>query len=474
MLTYQDLINIPPDDAQKRLAFVQSVIFEHKASELYETAVIAEEYNRKRNRTIIEFQKLLYSLNGTAVPDTMSANYKLTSSFFNRFIVQENQYLLGNGVTWKKSESAKKLGEDFDIKLQKAGLYALSGGVSFGFYNNDKVEVFKVLEFAPLWDEETGALSAGVRFWQIDSSKPMRATLYETDGYTEYIWGQRDSLGKVNNGGMILKEKQPYKIITKQVGTGEKEIVDGENYPSFPIVPLWGNPFHLSELVGLRESIDAYDLIKSGFCNTIDEANIIYWLIQGAGGMDDMDLTEFLARVRRTHAAAPQEGQTVDAKTIDPPVKGREILLNRISADLYRDAMALDTEKIAAGAVTATQIKAAYEPLNNKVDQFEYCVLEFLSHIMELAGIDDEPSFTRSMLVNAQETAQIVLQGAQHFGEEYVTRKLLTLLGDGDQADEVLKRMAADELIRGNVVNAEAEQDERQLLNNTDKKAEEE
>ena len=56
MLTYQDLINIPPDDAQKRLAFVQSVIFEHKASELYETAVIAEEYNRKRNRTIIEFQ----------------------------------------------------------------------------------------------------------------------------------------------------------------------------------------------------------------------------------------------------------------------------------------------------------------------------------------------------------------------------------------------------------------------------------
>lgn len=474
MLTYQDLINIPPDDAQKRLAFVQSVIFEHKASELYKTAVIADEYSRKRNRTIIEFQKLLYSLDGTAVPDTMSANYKLTSNFFNRFIVQENQYLLGNGVTWKKSESAKKLGEDFDMKLQKAGLYALNGGVSFGFYNNSKVEVFKVLEFAPLWDEETGALSAGVRFWQIDSSKPMRATLYEIDGYTEYIWGQRDSLGKVNNSGMILKEKQPYKIITKQVGTGEKEIVDCENYPSFPIVPLWGNPFHQSELVGLRESIDAYDLIKSGFCNTLDEANIIYWLIQGAGGMDDIDLTEFLARVRRTHAAAPQEGQSVEAKTIDPPVQGREVLLDRLSSDLYRDAMVLDTEKIASGAVTATQIEAAYEPLNNKVDQYEYCVLDFLYKIMELAGIDDKPSFTRSMIVNVQETAQVVIQSATHFDVEYTTRKLLTLLGDGDQADEVLKRMAADELIRGNVINAEAEQDEGQLLNSTDKKAEEE
>ena len=60
------------------------------------------------------------------------------------------------------------------------------------------------------------------------------------------------------------------------------EILDGENYPGFPIVPLWANREHQSELTGLREKIDGYDLIQSGLANTIDEASMIYWRVKNA------------------------------------------------------------------------------------------------------------------------------------------------------------------------------------------------
>jgi hypothetical protein len=110
--------------------------------------------------------------------------------------------------------------------------------------------------------------------------------------------------------------------------------------------------------------------------------------------------------------------------------------------------MALDTKNIANGATTATQIKAAYEPLNAKTDEYEYCVIEFIKGILAVAGIEDEPTFTRSMIVNGAEELQMLIQGAQYLDEEYVTRKMLTLLGDGDQAEEVLKRLSADELDR--------------------------
>lgn len=448
MLTYQDLLKISPTDERARLTFIQSAIFDHKSTDLYKTAVLADEYNRQQNRTIVQYQKILHDLSGKAVPDNYSANYKLVSNFFNRFVVQENQFLLGNGVTWKNDTAEEKLGKNFDTRLQEAGLAALVGGVSFGFFNVNHMDVFKVTELVPLFDEENGSLSAAVRFWQIDSSKPLRATLYELDGYTEYIWGRRDNVGRVNDSGEILKPKQAYQIVTKTTGIDGTEIMEYENYPTFPIVPLWGNPHHQSELVGLQEQIDAYDLIKSGFCNTVDEASIIYWLIQGAGGMDDFDLTEFLNRIHSIHAAAPQEGQSVEARTIEPPYQSREALLDRISRDLYRDAMALDTDAIAGGAVTATQIKAAYEPLNNKADQYEYCVHDFLDKIMELAGIDDEPSFTRSMLVNTQEIVQTVLQSAEYLSRDYVTAKILTLLGDGDKLKEVLNQMAEDDTER--------------------------
>ena len=448
MVTYQDLQKISQNEGD-RMDFVFNAIQQHKDSELYRTALIAEDYDRHLNTTIRQYQKILYDVMGRAVPDVWTANYKLASRFFNRFITQENQYLLGNGITWGEESTEEKLGDDFDLMVQKAGRKALVGAVSFGFWNYDHLDVFGVTEFAPLYDENDGAMKAGIRFWQIDDSKPLRATLYEMDGYTDYIWNMRE----VKNGeyrlvSEVLHEKRKYieKTVTTEVD-GE-QIYDGENYPNFPIVPLWGNPNKQSEIVGLREQIDCYDLIKSGYANNVDEASIIYWTLQNAGGMDDVDLAKFIEKMRKLHAAQTDDGVSAVPNTMDAPYASREALLNTLRADLYEDAMALDTKNIAGGAVTATQIRASYEPLNSKTDEYEYCVREFLSGILEIAGIEDEPTFTRSIIVNRAEEVQLVLQSAQFLSQEYVTEKLLTILGDKDKVEEMLQQMEADELAR--------------------------
>lgn len=440
--TYQDLLEIPDRD-QDRMDFVKTVINEHQSSALYKQAVLADEYDRKQNRTIVNFQKLLYTVTGKAIPDNWSANYKLTSGFFNRFITQQVQFLLGNGITWNEDSTADKLGDDFDKQLQTAAKSALAAGVAFGFYNLDHVEVFDVMEFAPIYDEENGALRAGVRWWQVDANKPLRATLYEEDGFTEYIWK--------NGKGEILQDKRKYKLIIRSTEADGTQIYDGENYPSFPIVPLWGNPHKQSELVGLREQIDAYDLIKSGFCNTIDEASFIYWTINNAGGMDDVDLAKFVERIKTVHAANVEDtGATAVANTLETPHEGREALLDRLKKDMYDDYMALNIDDIKGGADTATHIRAAYEPMNSKADQFEYCVKDFIDGILFVAGTEDKPTFTRSYIINTQEEISTLLQASQYLDDEYVTRKILTLLGDADKAEEVLKNMEANEYDRLN------------------------
>lgn len=433
MYTYNDLLEIGEQE-QERMDFVRQVISDHKLSDLYRTAEIADEYDRQRNRTIMQYRKLLYTMTGEAVPDNFSANHKTASGFFNRFVTQQNQFLLGNGVTWQEKSTEERLGKDFDIRVQEAGKSALVGGVSFGFFNFDHLEVFSVLEFAPLYDEENGALCAGVRFWQVSSDKPLRATLYEIDGYTDYMWQD----GK----GRIIQDKRSYTEIVTRSEVDGVTIYDGENYPTFPIVPLWGNPHKSSEILGIRSEIDAYDLIKSGFANDLDDASQIYWTIQNAGGMDDVDLKKFLDRMKTVKAAVVEdEGARAESHTIDVPYNAREALLDRLRKDLYDDYMALDTKEIASGAVTATQIRAAYEPLDNKVDQYEYCVKEFLQGILDVLGIEDNPTFTRSYLVNTQEEIGIILQAAQYLDDEYVTRRILTLLGDADKADEVIQAM---------------------------------
>lgn len=440
MFTYQDLLDIGELESN-RMDFTKRTVQTHKDTPLYKTAIIADQYKAQKNTTIIQYQKLLYTVSGVAVPDNYSANYKLTSNYFNRFITQENQFLLGNGVNWTQEDTAEKLGDDFDTQLQQAGKYALSGGVSFGFWNLNHLDVFPVTEFAPLFDEEDGAIKAGVRFWQIDNNKPLRATLYELDGYTEYIWRKGEQ-------GAVLNEKRPYILDIISTEADGQEIYAGQNYPSFPIVPLWANDAHQSELVGMRENIDAYDLIKSGFCNTVDEASMVYWTINNAGGMDDIDLAKFVERMRTMHATlVDEDGASAESHTIETPYASREAILERIEKDLYKDAMALNTETIASGAVTATQIKAAYEPLNSKCDDYEYQINQFITGILNVAGINDKPTFTRSKIVNVQEEVNTILASAEFLDETYITEKIMTLLGDKDRTEEVIDNIIKEKMM---------------------------
>jgi len=97
---------------------------------------------------------------------------------------------------------------------------------------------------------------------------------------------------------------------------------------------------------------------------------------------------------------------------------------------LIKDAMALDTDAIANGNTVATAIRASYEPLNEKTDDYELCVIEFIQGILELAGIEDNPTFKRSTIVNQTEDTNMVLASAQYLDNETVLKHLPFLSPD--------------------------------------------
>lgn len=440
MKTYQDFLEVAEKSDRERMEFVLSAINNHKDSDLYKQAVIAKEYDAHRNVTIANFQKLLYTLNGKVIPDNYSPNYKLRSNFFANFVTQETQYLLGNGVTLKKEENKAKLGAGFDTRLQDAAHDALVGGVSYGFWNLDHLEVFDVTEFVPLLDEENGALRSGIRFWQVCTSKPLRATLFEPDGFTQYIRRSGEEM-------MILEPKRGYVAVEATSEIDGTELLAYQNYPGFPIIPMYGNRAKQSELVGQREAIDCYDLIKSGFANTVDDASVIYWTISNAGGMDEIDMARFKESMRRIGVGlVDDDGAKAEAHTLTIPVEAREALLSRISDDLYRDFQMLDVTKLQGGQKTATEINAAYQSMDNKVDQFEYCVIDFLQALFKIVGIEDDPSFTRSKVTNQLEQTQMVLLAANYLDDETILNKLPWLTQE--EVAEILKRKAAEDIER--------------------------
>lgn len=436
MLTYQDFLR-----AGNKENFIIELISEHKTSKQYHVAVDAENYNRQQNTTIMKYQKFLYKLTGQKIVDTISPNYKMASNYLNRFITQLNQYLLGNGATFTDETTKGKLGVDFDTQLQKAGRSALIEGVSFGFWDFDKLRVFKLIEFAPLYDEENGSLRAGARFWQLDNDKPMRITFYEEDGYTEYIY-------KIGEEIEVIKPKTTYKQIVKYTAISGEEIYQGENYPNFPIVPFYANPERQSELVGIREQIDAYDLIKSGFANDLD-GHMLYWILESAGGMDDPDIARLIERMKTLGAVISDEDAQVKMQQLDIPYESRIAYLDRLEEDLYKDFGALKVDIISSSATTATQINAAYLPLDCKTDQYEYECIEFVRNILKLQGIEDIPQFKRNKIANQSEATTMILQASNYIDDETVLKHLPFL--SPDEIETILKNKEKEEAERFSV-----------------------
>lgn len=426
------------------MQFVRDVISQHKSSELYQDGDTSYQYSIQQNVEAVNREKLYRDIAGRLTRNDWTPCHRTRTNIFNTLAVQLNSFLLGNGATLNNPNNKKKLGKDFDSTLNTAGYQAITKGVSYLFWNLDHIEVFDNLEFAPLHDETTAALRSGVRWWQIDNDKPLRATLYEEDGFTEYVWYLEEN-GRISTEGRIMQEKRPYKLNIQVSEAEGTQIVNGQNYPAFPIIPLWYNSAHINQFNGIKETIDAIDELSNALLDDLTETQL-FWLIQGADGMDKTDLQQFMQELRANKVVNPMDGQSVQPYTVNIPYVERQAELARLKKQVYEDWQGTDVDEVKGGVTTATQIRAAYEPLNHKADDYEMCLNDCLNRLFIVVGIENEtPTFNRSMLINQTEMIQAVLMAKDMLSPEYVTKKILTILGDGDEVEKMLEEMEKQE-----------------------------
>lgn len=459
MKTYQDLQEAV--SGGRIGEFLRDAVNVHRGSKAYRDAVDGMAYYNKHNITIEKFQKFLFTLSGNKTPDIWSSDYRLKTLMFRRLVTQEVGYICANGVSMDDKD---KLGPDFDNKLQTAAKLALAQGVAFGYWNFDHLEVFSFADtpgnpgFAPLLDEKTSELMAGIRYWfrETGNKTLFRATLYEPDGVSEWSAEGNDDAGMISAKRAYIRRE-----IRNDLGVVD---ISDENYTRLPIAILYGNDTHESELVGLRGSIDCYDFIKSGFANQIDDTSGVYWVLKNAGAMDDMDLAQFVQRMKSVKAALVDgsDGTEAEAHTLDVPVEARKTMLDILRRDLYEDAQMLDVAALAGAEKTATEISAAYQPQDNKCADFEYFLIDFIRQICAVAGIENpEPAFTWNKVINQAEETNMILSAAEYLDDETLLNKLPWILPE--EVPEILKRRDEADLKRMGAIENQMLQNPQQL-----------
>lgn len=416
LFTFQEF-----EQSRDKAAFALAAIRAHEGTRFVQTAKRADRYDRQLNDGINSVMAMLQRDGGGGGVRPIASN------FFHRLCVQRVMYSLGKGIDWADDSATIKtrLGGHFAHDVREVAYNAVIHGVSFGFWNVDRLYPIPVTQFVPLWDETSGALRAGVRYWRLALNRPLQAVVFEEDGYIR--------LAERANSLVKIADKRPYiERVSYTNAAPDESVIAGENYSSLPVVPMWGSRLHQSALIGVERSIDAYDLIRTGFAADLKECAQIYWLVENRGGMDERDLAEFLDTLRLHHIAnADTSGNgAVKPYTQEIPYQARESFLSLMRSGIYEDFGGLDVHMVEAGA-TNDHIQAAYQPLDENADDFEYQLSEFLEHVTLLAGIENaRPVFTRDRVSNQLETAQMIVAESPWLDDETILRKFPNITPD--------------------------------------------
>ena len=434
MITYNDF------EAQgKGPDAITAVINEFKASERYNKAITARKYFKGENIEINKRLQLFRNSEGAQEVDIFIANNKIANEFYKKIVMQENSYLLGNGVT--VDENIKKgFNRKFDNNIFNLGRAALIDGVVWAYCYIDSKNKFNIAnwsgtEFIPLFDERTGEIMAGIRYWQVDESKPVYIELYEIDGKTVYMQ-------KANNMEIIEPKKN---YIVKQKTVKALNLVEEEQFgfSRLPIFPLYANSQKETTLTpALKQKLDLWDIVMSDFGNNLEDAKDLYWVLTNYGGQD---IGEFLAEYKQYKVIQTDSEGSAEAKTIDIPFQARETLLNMLKKEIFQSAMALDTEELAGSNLTNVAIKSIMANLDLKTDDFEIQALDALYNIVELyleyrggASEDFEIELERRTIINDKEIVDLIYTMREDLDQRTALEKnpLIT----PKEVEEIVKR----------------------------------
>ena len=368
---------------------------------------------------------------------------RIASAFLFRFVTQQNQFLLSEGVSLP-ADVKRRLGGDFDHQLEHLGECALLHGCSWGFWNADHMEVIEAAKnaysgFFPLLDEMSGEMMLGVQFWQLSAERPLYIRVFEEQGARIFR--------EEGKGLSIVTDLEPYRRTLSEDALETLITIEG-GYGRIPLIPLKANAEGTTELTpAIKAKIDAYDAILSDFADNLERANDVYWVLNNFGGTMD-EVAELLEQINRVKAVAnfsdgSGNGASAEPHTIEVPYAARREALELLERALYQDYMALDMDALTGGSLTNVAIRAATANLNLKADRYEWQVRQFMESLLALLGIaTQDVRFKRQTIANESETVADIAAMRQDIDQRTALRLNPYIQ---DEEVEALTASAADE-----------------------------
>ena len=373
---------------------------------------------------------------GKLQEDRTKSNIKISHPFFRLLVDQQTQYMLsGRGgfvrsdIPELQTELDAYFNDNESFRAELNGL--ISGTVAKGWEymyaykdENDRTafQVADSIGVVEVREKETDDGCAYVIRWFIDRFDKGNKAIKRIQVWDkEQTWFYcQEGEGAIVPDASVSPNPRPHILYRKDGDEGTYY----DDYGMIPFFRLDNGRKRFSGLKPIKALIDDYDLMNAGLSNNIQDTNEALYVVKGFEG-DNLDELHFNLKSKKLVGVG--EGGNIDIKTVDIPVEARKIKMEVDEKNIFRFGQGVNTEALKdTSATVSIAIKSAYANLDLKCDGLLPFLLQFMRKLLKLVlkeindamGTDYEQKdvyfdFSREIITNAQENAQIDLTKAQ-------------------------------------------------------------
>lgn len=382
---------------------------------------------------ILNYRMFYFNADGKLVEDKSRSNIKKQHAFFTELVDQAVQYMLsGNDgiihsdIPELQSKLDEYFDDDFICQLNEVltGTMAKGFDYMYAYMGQDGRTHFEWADsmgVVEVRDKDTDDGCAYVIYWYVDKLTKENKVIKRIQVWDEnqtYFYVQEE------NGRLIMDESE--RINSRPHVIYQKDGDDAIYYENFGYIPFFrldNNRKQWSGLKPIKSLIDDYDIMSCGLSNNLADFDHPLYVVRGFEGDNLEELSQNL-RTKKMIGVGDSGG--IEVHTVDIPYQARLSNMQEDEKNIYKFGMGFNSSQVGDGNITNIVIKSRYVLLDLKCNKLEIRMKQFLKKLVRVVideinrndGTDYQVSdvwfdFTKEIMTNAQDNAQIELLEAQ-------------------------------------------------------------
>lgn len=305
-----------------------------------------------------------------------NADNRIPRNFFGLLVDQKAAYAMTEPPKFDvdndtlNAKITEILGDKYHKNSMQLAVDASVDGVGWVHYWRDEAGEFRwgridPKQVCPIWTGDLDPQLAGVlrTYQQIDEDTGDVYTIYE-------YWDDTVCEAYRLRAGDELDEGLRYYLEFADPETGEPLPYLQHDCGEVPFVAFWNNARHASDLRKIKELIDVYDKVYSGFINDLDDVQELIFILTGYGGTD---LAGFLQDLKRykTIKLDDKTESGLETLNIQIPIEARNSVLEATERAIYDIGRGYDPHPESFGNASGVALKFMYAALEQKTGLLE-------------------------------------------------------------------------------------------------------